>query len=208
MKNSVWTPALKGFVQPGPMEEAVSWTFYHMRRQAAAAFAPSQQFFNVGKGGTDGAVSVTELESNMEKASAVTAPKRFLVTAINLIVTPETNTTGNVDLAANNLFVNSVQQMLDNTVLGIYISDKKYLEVPASMVPAGCGLTGFAGTSVVAGNYVANGMPSNQNGYNVLLPIPFEFAFYALLTAPKAFTTTAALRVTVALQGILVRPKQ
>jgi hypothetical protein len=204
MKNSVWTPALKQFVQPGVNEEAVSWTFYHMRRQAAAAFAPSQQFFNVGKGGTDGAVSVTE----MEKASAVTAPKRFLVTAINLIVAPENNAGGNVDLAANNTTVNSIAQVVDNTVLGIYISDKKYLEVPASMVPAGAGLSGFQGTSVVAGNYVTNGLPTNQNGYNVLLPIPFEFAFYALLTAPKAFTTTAAVRVTVALQGILVRPKQ
>ena len=207
MNNKVWTPALKDFAQPRGGEEAVSWSFYHMRRQALGAFPASQQFFNVGKGGTDGAVSASELETNMEKASSITAPKRMLVTGINLMITGETAAGGLIDAGTADETVDSIQQAIDGLVFGFYISDKKYLEVPASFVPAGAGLSGFAGTTTNT-EYVTSGVPSVKNNYSVLLPIPFEFAFYALITNPKGFTTTAALRMTVALHGILVRPKQ
>jgi hypothetical protein len=208
MNNQVWTPALKAFIQPGERTEAISWSWYHMRRQAAGVFLPSQSFFNVAKGGTDGAVTVTELESNMEKASAITAPKSFLMTAMSVAVYPESTAGGQVDAATSDESANSIEQVVENTVMTFNISDKRYLELPTTFLPAASGLAGFSGTGATVSDFVSNGVPSFANAYNLLLPIPFEIAFAAMLTAPKPFTTTAAVRIMVALHGILKRPLQ
>jgi hypothetical protein len=206
-----WTPQLKEWIAPSKNEEVIAWTWYHMRRQAAAAFAATQQFFNVALGGTDGAVTVSLLESNMEKASTISAPKRFLATGMTLVVKGESAAGGVVDAATSDETVNSIQQIVDGTTITLKLGDKTYLQLTSEDVPAGAGLTGFSGTSQGgAGNtqYVSNGVAVHTNFYPILLPFPYEQTFSVVFDNPKAFTTTAATRVKVALHGYLARPKQ
>lgn len=206
--NRVWTDGLRAFATPGPREEALSWDWFHMRRQATGAFAATQQFFNVPKGGTDGAVVVSELESNMEKASSITAPKRFMATGIGVILTPESHGAAMLDVATSMDVANSIEMVSSNTVLELYLSDKLYLREPVLRTPGGAGLAGFSGTSDSVTDYVCNGVPAEGNIFPLLLPIPYELAFSANLTNPKGFTTTADIRITVFMTGILIRPLQ
>jgi len=186
------------FVTPPQGAELIRYSYYS-RKEVSSGVWPSELQFFADQAGVAGA---TIRDTNMTKGSAIGNPRRFLAQFINLDV----YCIDQAEAIAPDVSAN-LAELLRQLVLKIECLDKEYLTVPAWIVPAGGGLTGFSGDTV---DIVANGVADKRNAYPIELNLEREASFSVKLLSPVAggVTTTKDLIAEIVLTGLLLRPKQ
>ena len=194
-------PGLLDFATPRKNEELVPWSYYSRAPFTAAAMATSTPFFN--------SVPADSRTGNMELASQIPSPKRFLVTSLrvhiaSIVAAAVSGTT------VPGTISNDVNQIVSDCQVEFSLGDKVYVKLPVWKVPSGGGLVGFASNNATGGvtSYVTNGLPDQENGYEGAWPIPSNTSFSVLLKAPAPPTLANAVQVTIMLDGWLIRPHQ
>lgn len=150
---------------------------------ANTAFPALSTFFQA----VIGAAGVTQQQTNMTQAGILPAPQKFSVRALRLAVRNDANHTDLINL-------------LYQTWLRLYVSEKPYFLGPAFLLTAGGGPVGYAaevGTVAVGDviyNITANGSQDQRNIFALSRPIEIEQneQFRLELTLGTAFNTVAA----------------
>lgn len=208
------SPELKRFMTVLPREEAVGWEFYHIKKTGTSLSGTVEFFGNTVGSATDGIY-----ETNMEKANAISSPKRFLITGIALDFVPNVEISQH-QVATPSEFIEQKHNVLSNGVFKIKLIDKDYFVVaPLMRISAGMGLNGFsaihytqatASTATSTIEYASNGLPS-PSSYKKLeapLPLPPEVFFKVEVSFQSAITVANGSRLGVWLVGVLIRPTQ
>jgi|SRR5688572_476433 len=169
------------------------------------------QFFQVPKG----QASKTLVDTNMEAAGSLPAPKSFLIETIELYVFPS-GAVGGDATAANTGLLRNWQDMYDLMQLGyldLFIGSKSYLqEAPLMKFPPRSGLTGAAFANDTTANtgtrvdYVSMGGPVYELQPEILL-VPTQ-NFSVTLNWASAVNINANVRIVCNLGGILYRNSQ
>ena len=133
----------------------------------------------------------TIVDTNMESAGTLSAPKNQLVTGVSIV--------SNADLNIGDLktFTNEV-------VFTFTIADKQIFRLPCHMLGKAM-LSGFAGSALF--DYAAIGAPGVRQGYKLRYPfvIPTQQSFQVTLAAGTALGTISNLKLWVYLHGIQTR---
>lgn len=144
------------------------------------------------------------LETNVTTAGQLSWPKRFSIKAIRQVP------------AAITLFVD-LQSYVDNTFMTITVGEKSYLNLPAIVVTAGCGivnefLTGLAAPAAPATgqSYATLGRPNQQNIYSLIHSIflPPVQNFSVALNVGSGVSIGTAFTLHLFLEGELLREIQ
>lgn len=207
------------FMQLGPKEESLPWTFYDIQDFAAGVSMGTEiRFYARQQNGT----TVTAEDTNLFTASQVAAEgQRFLAQALCMNVLPAASDTKPV--TSGDLAVTDVTEA-DDRVLVMnrgylflqLLGQKTYIEgSPISLFPAGFGVSGALAVSTtdatteVLANIVNNGLPTVGNNYRIMVPIPSKTTVNVVVRYPKgAITPVSALRFGAWMNGILYRAIQ
>ncbi len=198
-------PKLKTFLTPRENEEAVKFVFYDQQSFAAAAMAPSTNFFAALAANTE----VGNTGNGQSLASQIAAGSRFLITSIrvsmnSIVATPvDFNTAATVSNIWNDVYL-----LTYRTQVQLSIAGRPFLLAPTWMLAAGGGISGNIGvdvTATTAAGFTTNGIPDARNKFEGAWPLPPTVNFQVSLLAPNTPTMLAVEKVTIALEGWLVR---
>ena len=219
--NEVLSAKMQAFAMLRGGEEAIRYTLFHAKDFAAGALLGPYAFFNVPVGAQDpdtGAAASAE-DTNMDAASLLTAPNRFMVTKICVPIGPSTLTlipVGSTIAGGVESYKDDVARLVWRGLFTFRLLNKEYLRLaPLGLLGAGMGVWGAvsAATTTAATDItnalVNNGSPSHNEGYRAILPLETQTTFQAVIGFPKAaLTTLAATRIAVHLHGVMYRPEQ
>lgn len=166
------------------LRELITQPLYSTVTVAAnTAFPQLSTFFQA----VIGAAGVTQQQTNMTQAGILPAPQKFSVRALRLAVRNDANQTDLINL-------------LYQTWLRLYVSEKPYFLGPAFLLTAGGGAVGYAALLDTAGqgtnvfNITSNGLQDQRNIFALSRPIEVEQneQFRLELNLGVAFNTVAA----------------
>ena len=203
-------------------EEAIRYSLYHHKDFAAGALLGPYSYFTVATGqqDPDTGTQATQEDTNMDASGLLTAPNRMMVLKICVPILPSTATSipvGSVALGSVESFKDDVARLVSRGLFTFRLLNKEYLRLsPLGTLGAGLGTWGaVSAASTVAATtitnaLVSNGVPSQSEGYKVVLPLETQTTFQAQISFPKGggLTTLAAVRIGVMLHGVLYRPEQ
>jgi hypothetical protein len=219
--NEVLSPKMQAFAGLRGGEEAIRYSLYHAKDFAAGALQGPYSFFNVPVGAQDPdtGVAATSEDTNMDAASLLTAPNRFMVTKICVPIGVATATlipVGSAVAPGTESYKDDVARLVWRGLFTFRLLNKEYLRLaPLGLLGAGMGVWGAVSAATtnstlnITNALVNNGAPSHNEGYKVILPLETQTTFQAQIGFPKAaLTTQAAVRIIVALHGVMYRPEQ
>jgi len=173
----------------------------------------SLSFFN--------AVRATLDLGNMRQAGALPAPEAFLIRAIRFYVKQNQPLAvlraapGNIQTGSA---IDNVAQLINTGVLSIVIAAKNYGIYPLWKIPAGGGVKalldadGDVSTVGVFADYGQAGGFHARNAFTLARPLflapQINFRVDVTWPAPLTLTTDITVKLTVALEGDLIRPVQ
>jgi len=219
--NEVLSAKMQAFAGLRGGEEAIRYTLYHAKDLAAGALLGPYAYFNIpiGQQDPDTGAQCSQEDTNMDAASLLTAPNRFMVTKICVPIGPSTLTlipTGSDVVGTTESYKDDVNRLVWRGLFTFRLLNKEYLRLaPLGLLGAGMGLWGavsaatLAAGPVITNAIVNNGSPTHNEGYRTILPLETQTTFQAQIGFPKAaLTTQAAVRIAVHLHGVLYRPEQ
>jgi hypothetical protein len=219
--QEVLSPKMQAFAGLRGGEEAIRYSLYHAKDFAAGALLGPYSFFNVPVGAQDPdtGTAATAEDTNMDAASLLTAPNRFMVVKICVPIGPSTLTlipVGSAADGATESFKDDVTRLTWRGLFTFRLLNKEYLRLaPLGLLGAGMGVWGAvsaattAAATSITNAIVGNGAPSHNEGYRVILPLETQTTFQAQIGFPKAaLTTLAPTRIAVHLHGVMYRPEQ
>lgn len=198
-------PKLKEFLTPRQNEEAVKYVFYDQQSFAATTVPAVTNYFAALAANTE----VGNTGDGQSLASQIAAGSRFLITSIrcsinSIIATPvDLNTAATVSDIWNDAYL-----LMYRTQLRLSIAGRPFLTAPTWMLPAGGGIAGDIGvdaTATTAAGFVTNGWADCRNKFEGAWPLPPTVNFQVQILCPNAVTMLAVEKLTVALEGWLIR---
>lgn len=211
------SPQLQQFMTPGADEEALDQPIYHYQSYAQAG-TTQLNFFGTSIASATNGLS----DTNMDAQNVLSAGKRFAVRAISVVFLSGSNPVQKGTSTTLASAANDAKLVLEGVgYLELKILDKPYLqEAPLIRVPGGVGLSMGAGgiqqtqASAADGlqqvSYGTNGMPVFENKRKLLVPLPLpqQVRFSVSLNWPTVIAVSAAARIGVVLDGMLIRARQ
>ena len=154
--QEVLSPKMQAFAGLRGGEEAIRYSLYHAKDFAAGALLGPYSFFNVPVGAQDpdtGGAATAE-DTNMDAASLLTAPNRFMVTKINVPIGPSTLTlipVGSAIAPGTESFKDDVTRLVWRGLFTFRLLNKEYLRLaPLGLLGAGMGVWGAVSAATTA----------------------------------------------------------
>ncbi|NMC98901.1 MAG: hypothetical protein GYA62_04190 [Bacteroidales bacterium] len=201
--------------------EKIPYEYYYYKTLPAGAIPTQIEFFHQVVGQSDGSMTLTEEDTNMEKQSDFAYP--FLAQNISHIILPsrsleaivqEIDTAGQ-DYNIKKAIVNDIYKLYNSGVVKLNVQSKELFKVsPLMRIPSGVGVSGDLSISSSKSDsskiYVGGLLMNGEAGRNNKFPIEIMFApntkFTFTLQFPKGtITTYNDLRIGFILEGILFR---
>ena len=212
MKSMLSNPKLQNFVVPNANEEILVQPLYHFQAYGTSG-ATSFSFF----GTTLQSATSQKADTNMEKASSMSAGKRMIVTGISVIFIAGVESFLSGTVARTETYGLDARKVLEGLGYAeITIMQKPYLTIaPLTYLSAGMGMSGHGAVSSLSTlvdtiDYVSNGVPHPEAHRKLDIPLflPSEVAFDVTIYFKSAITITTAGRLGVMLHGLQIRPRQ
>ena len=154
--QEVLSPKMQAFAGLRGGEEAIRYSLYHAKDFAAGALLGPYSFFNVPVGAQDPdtGVAATAEDTNMDAASLLTAPNRFMVVKICVPIGPSTLTlipVGSAADGATESFKDDVTRLTWRGLFTFRLLNKEYLRLaPLGLLGAGMGVWGAVSAAPTA----------------------------------------------------------
>jgi hypothetical protein len=223
MRDTYINPAIANAIKKLKEEgySAIPYEFYHYRSFNAGNLPTKMEFFHQVIGDTDGSLTLTEEDTNMDRKSEFSYP--FIAQYLCAKVLPAVNREAFIEEIDTNAPEYDIKRALVNDILKIYnrgilrisVQNKEIIKItPLQRIPAGAGVSGSIAISssnasssrIYLGGLLINGENSRKNKFPIEIffdtNIKFSFTLEYLRGTISIYNP---LRIGFVLEGILFR---